>query len=175
MFVKFSKNTSKCIENITCTFCHREQPVTSFRKRSGRPGKYTSHCIECLSKKQSEWRKSPKGRAYDREKKRSAWKHDELYRLRVTLRRRLNHALKGSSVSAVRDLGCSLPDLRSHIESLFKPGMTWNNYGEWEIDHIRPLAGFDLSDPTQALREVHFSNLQPLWKSENRRKGKSGR
>jgi len=56
------------------------------------------------------------------------------------------------------------------LEKLFKPGMTWDNHGEWEIDHIRPLTSFDLVDRLQFLEAVHYTNLQPLWAGENRKK-----
>lgn len=49
--------------------------------------------------------------------------------------------------------------------------MSFENYGEWHIDHIRPLASFDLRDPDQVKAACHFSNLQPLWAAENIRKG----
>ena len=48
--------------------------------------------------------------------------------------------------------------------------MTWENYGEWEIDHKRPLAAFNLGDHTERLAAFHYSNCQPLWKIENRMK-----
>ena len=68
-------------------------------------------------------------------------------------------------------LGCTLAEARAHIEAQFRPGMSWENHGEWEIDHIRPVASFDLTDPDQARAAAHFTNLQPLWSVENRRKG----
>jgi len=49
--------------------------------------------------------------------------------------------------------------------------MTWDNYGEWHIDHETPCAAFDLTDPVQQSNCFHYSNLQPLWAEENRRKG----
>ena len=49
--------------------------------------------------------------------------------------------------------------------------MSWDNYGEWEIDHIRPLALFDLTDEAQFKEAASFKNLQPLWKKDNREKG----
>lgn len=157
---------------ITCTKCLGEKPSTEFRPRSGKPGKFTSWCIPCLLEKQQAWRSSEVGREYDRKKKRASWKYDELYRLRLSLRRRLWHALHGhSKISPVRHLGCSLPELKVYLEERFQYGMSWSNYGEWEIDHILPLAKFDLTDYNQLLKAVHFSNLQPLWKSENRSKG----
>ena len=68
-------------------------------------------------------------------------------------------------------LGCTLAEARARIEAQFRPGMSWENHGEWEIDHIRPVASFDLTDPDQARAAAHFTNLQPLWSVENRRKG----
>jgi len=45
--------------------------------------------------------------------------------------------------------------------------MLWSNYGEWHIDHIKPLASFDLSDRKQLLEACHYTNLQPLWAQDN--------
>lgn len=65
-------------------------------------------------------------------------------------------------------LGYSPEDLRLHLEALFSPGMSWNNYGEWEVDHKRPIASFSTD---ASLRVVNaLSNLQPLWKRDNRAK-----
>ncbi len=106
-------------------------------------------------------------------------KTDPQYRLAYLLRIRLNGALKNNQKtgSAVRDLGCTIPALQAHLEARFRPGMNWKNQGRrkgqrcWEIDHIKPLASFDLTDRKQLLEAVHFSNLQPLWAVENRCKG----
>lgn len=63
----------------------------------------------------------------------------------------------------------------SHIESQFFPGMSWNNWGnkpgDWHIDHIAPLCSFDLSVRSQFLEACHYSNMQPLWRHDNFRKG----
>ena len=69
-------------------------------------------------------------------------------------------------------IGCSPGFLRNHIESLFKPGMTWGNYGEWHIDHIVPLSWFPFDeDPDLLFVASHWTNLQPLWGKENMSKG----
>jgi hypothetical protein len=73
--------------------------------------------------------------------------------------------------SAVRDLGCSISELKVYIESKFQSGMSWNNYGKWHIDHIKPLVKFDLQDRAQFLEACHFTNLQPLWAEQNILKG----
>jgi len=65
-------------------------------------------------------------------------------------------------------VGCSVAELMAHIQKQFKPGMAWNNRHLWEIDHIRPCSSFDLLDPEQQRQCFRFTNLQPLWKPENR-------
>jgi hypothetical protein len=96
------------------------------------------------------------------------------YRLARLLRKRLWRAMQGKykTGSAVRDLGCSLEELKIFLEKKFKPGMTWSNYGTWHIDHIIPLATFDLKNKQQLLVALNFSNLQPLWATENLIKNK---
>lgn len=103
-------------------------------------------------------------------------KTDIHFRLRSHLATRLWTALKRRKQnkvgSAVRDLGCTLGELRAHLESRFQTGMTWENYGPgWHIDHIIPLAAFDLSNRHQFMTAAHYTNLQPMWASENMRKG----
>ncbi len=69
--------------------------------------------------------------------------------------------------------GCTIGELKAHLESLFKPGMTWKNHTNkgWHIDHIRPCSSFDLSDPEQQRACFHYTNLQPLWWVDNLSKG----
>jgi hypothetical protein len=94
------------------------------------------------------------------------------FRVASNLRSRISMAVmnnfKHSTLSEY--LGCSISELKIYLESKFKPNMTWENYGEWEIDHIYPLAKADLTDRETFMRVCHHSNLQPLWKSENRSK-----
>jgi hypothetical protein len=87
------------------------------------------------------------------------------------LRTRLWFAIKNNQKvgSAVRDLGCSIDHLKSHLESKFQEGMTWENYGlrGWHIDHIVPLSKVDLSNKESFLKVCHYTNLQPLWAKDN--------
>lgn len=87
---------------------------------------------------------------------------------------RLKKALRGNSKigKTVELLGCTIPELRQYLESLFEPNMSWDNYGAWHIDHIRPCASFDLTDPEQQKLCFHYTNLQPLWAEDNLKKGK---
>ena len=89
-------------------------------------------------------------------------------RLRVRVGNAVRYGARGGS--AVRDLGCTVAEFRAYIASKFVAGMSWENWGEWHLDHIKPLADFDLSDRAQFLEAVHFSNYQPLWALDNCRK-----
>lgn len=102
-------------------------------------------------------------------------KIDIQYKLSCTLRSRFNRALNGNfkSGSAVKDLGCSIPEFKLYIESLFTEGMSWDNHcrSGWHVDHILPLTSFDLTDREQLLKAVNYTNLQPLWFKDNLSKG----
>jgi hypothetical protein len=102
------------------------------------------------------------------------WRTDPQFRLGISLRAGLTKAIKRNSKSgsAVADLGCTIESLKWYLEALFDEHMTWDNWGEyWHIDHIRPLASFDLTDREQFLAAANWSNLQPLEKIANHRKG----
>ena len=95
-------------------------------------------------------------------------------RLRKRVMSRIWISMKGRSVKdsgSFSATGCSIKFLKSYIEGKFKRGMTWENYGEWHVDHIRPCASFDLSDKEQVLQCFNWRNLQPMWASENCSKG----
>lgn len=62
-------------------------------------------------------------------------------------------------------------ELRDYIESKFEPGMSWENHGEWHLDHIIPLSRFDCTKENEILKANALENLQPLWAVDNLRKG----
>lgn len=79
--------------------------------------------------------------------------------------RNLLKRVKDGSVRASRELGYSTAQLREHIEMQFHPGMNWSNWGEWHIDHIRPVSDFPVGATLQEINAL--SNLRPLWAAEN--------
>jgi hypothetical protein len=96
------------------------------------------------------------------------------FKLTRSLRSRMHHAVVGNQKvgSAVDDLGCSIEDFKTYISKQFKPEMTWDNYGPvWHLDHKRPLTKFALEDRLQFLEAAHFTNYQPMFKSNNVKKG----
>ena len=98
------------------------------------------------------------------------------YLLKTRLRARVSCAIRDKSRkvgSAIRDLDCTVEQLKLHLESKFESGMTWDNYGRtgWHIDHVIPLKHFDLSNLEEFKQACHYTNLQPLWAKDNLRKG----
>lgn len=102
------------------------------------------------------------------------------YKLRCYLRSRLSHAVKNNQKvgSAIGDLGCSINKLKIHLQLKFtrnprnqKQIMTWDNYGEWHIDHKIPLVLFDLANEEEFKNACHYTNLQPMWAKDNIKKG----
>lgn len=156
---------------IRCKLC-----VTSEKRRNPEQRK--------VSQKASRTRNIEKIRARDRaryaknpEKNKNRvslkLKSDPIYKLSHTIRTRINRAIaiEQKVGSAVRDLGCSIPELKQYLENQFQPGMTWKNQGKWHIDHIKPLSKFDLTDREQFIYACHYTNLQPLWAFDNLSKG----
>lgn len=95
------------------------------------------------------------------------------FKIANNLRTRLWYAIKNKQKigSAVDDLGCTIEELKIYLEKQFQKDMTWDNYGEWHIDHIKPLSLFDLTNDKELKEASDPSNLQPLWAEDNLRKG----
>lgn len=114
---------------------------------------------------------------YKRQWEREQYKNNLYFKLKQRLRSRIAHLLnrKRKTGSAVKDLGCSIEYFKMHLETLFKNGMTWDNYGNkegcWSLDHIKPLSRFNLENKEEFLLANHYTNIQPLWHIENMRKG----
>jgi len=99
-------------------------------------------------------------------------KSDLIYNLSCRCRGRIRAAIKAKgfkkTTKTAEMLGCDWEFLKSHIESQFTEGMSWENRDKWHIDHIIPLAS--ASSEEEVIKLSHFSNLQPLWAEENLKK-----
>lgn len=100
-------------------------------------------------------------------------KEDPLYKLADTLRTRTAKALKRQSFKKTTKfsqyIGCTLEELKFHLEKQFQSGMTWDNHGKWHIDHIIPLSSAKTEEEMYKL--LYYTNLQPLWALDNIKKG----
>lgn len=99
---------------------------------------------------------------------------DILYKLKLSMRGRLNFFLKTKQIKKYNKtfiiIGCIPEYLKEHIENQFTDGMCWENYGlyGWHIDHIIPLSSANTEEEMYKL--CHYTNLQPLWAEDNLRK-----
>ena len=91
-----------------------------------------------------------------------------LFAHRNILKRHLKYTNVAKSSRTTELLGYSPTDLKLHIESLFIDNMTWDNYGEWHIDHIKPISKFEKTDDTSIVNSLE--NLRPLWAIDNLKK-----
>jgi hypothetical protein len=168
----YSKARRQTPEGIKAAARYANSPkAAACRKRYlvSSKGKLTSAKNSRNAKKTANWK------AYYKKYDKLRRKRDVSYNISKNLRSRLSNALRGllKTASCISELGCSLEDFKIYIESKFLEGMTWENYGlrGWHIDHIKPLASFDLSDPEQLKQACHYTNLQPLWAIDNLKKG----
>ncbi len=161
----------------TCIKCGEEKDVSEFH--TGR-----NQCKVCRNAYARKYKKSEKGRAiqlkahrtYRSTKKgratcrkaQSNYGKNPIKRIKIKLLQRLRSFLKGCDSKLNREtMGCTLAFFRAHYESKFKPGMTWENYGEWENDHIKEMKTFDLENEETWKACMHWSNLQPQWRELN--------
>ena len=107
-----------------------------------------------------------------RERERNKLATDIDFRLLKNIRCRFFELAASKGTKNTRDfLDYTLGELRYHIATRFERGMSWDNWGEWHIDHIIPCTTFDHSDPEQVRECWALSNLQPLWAKDNLSKG----
>ena len=176
-------------EILTCSTCGDEKVYTLFSKKGNQKPYECKACKntrdlnkrnsdrDAYNKKQREdWAKNNEKRNAARRKNLQRRRdEDSQYRMKMALHVRLYDAVKRNkgvkSANTLELLGCTVEQLQTFLEAEFTEGMTWENYGEWHIDHMRPCASFNLADPEEQKKCFHWTNLQPLWALDNIRKG----
>lgn len=149
------------------------------------------NCLTCHKKQIYDWHKNNPEKAAAKHKKhrdkvieryregrnahvRKRYRRDVEFRLSIMLRshlRRLRDHVDDPSGHSISALPYSSRDLKAHLESLFQPGMSWGNYGDWHIDHIKSVKAFLAEGVTDPAKINALENLQPLWAAENISKG----
>ena len=117
-----------------------------------------------------------KRKKQNKDNHRQRYRKDPIYRLLSNIRGGLWSCVRGrtKTSSSLDYVGLTSEELMEHLEVKFTEGMTRENYGKWHVDHIRPLASFDFTAPDkeeQLYKAWDYTNLQPLWASENQSKG----
>lgn len=154
-----------------CSTCKKLKLFSDFSLCSKSKSGYQSVCKSC---KVVSVRNSPsrdkKHIITDKERQRRlAYYHKT--KVARNISRRMRQSLKGERKSNTWTelVDYSLADLKNHLEKLFLPNMSWENYGEWHIDHIRPVSSFNIvSDTCDDFKACwRLENLQPLWALDN--------
>ncbi len=179
--------TEKC-----CRKCKTFKPAGIFNRNSRVSDGLSIYCIDCTAEKsRKDYLKNPErlkknakaryeklkgteainGPARERQRLRS--KTNPKYKLSRLLRNRLYYALQKKSwkknTKFSEYIGCDLQQLKSHIEKQFTLGMSWENQGEWHLDHIIPLES--AKNEIELYELCHYTNIQPLWGFDNLSKG----
>jgi len=186
------------METKICPQCNIEKPLSDFHinrtyiKKNGEHKIYYSLCKDCVSQRATLWnhenpekRRKNSFKYYNSNKKSYAkrekeWRKNNPDKIKAKRKRnRLHLNLSNKIYKCLRQgknwksweslVGYKLSDLKDHLEKLFRPGMSWNNWGEWHIDHKRPISSFNIhSSDDEDFKECwSLDNLQPLWKHEN--------
>jgi len=179
---KNKENDKLVITGKSCSYCFIEKDINLFHKQIGVKDGYRSTCKECRS---IIWKenyskvcvihneRTKKYRVENKEKYnnyfRSRYKKiPHQYAWRSMLSSMLRRFNTRKQKTTIEILGYSAEDLKNHMESLFLDGMNWDNWGLWEIDHIRPISSYDKDTDPKIVNEL--SNLQPLWAKDNLKK-----
>ena len=178
-----------------CSKCRRELPLSSFYKRENYNDGLDLQCVECRRERQrivnattkhrenqKRYQQSKKGKLqtkaankrfleYKRNWVKTKRESDIEFKIATNLRTRFNHMISDYHLykwnSTFIYLGCTVDAFVDYFEDLFQKGMTWENYGQWHIDHIIPLTYFDLTKEENLYIAWNYRNLQPLWGGEN--------
>jgi hypothetical protein len=175
-----------------CIKCSVEKEICDFIKSSVHKDGVSNICKLCNNERGRLYRKT-----YPEKKKESAKKYkdinrdvfksnrnrllkkrrqtDILFVIKERVRRRIRNFLIRNNISKTNKtfdiVGCSPEFLKEYLEKQFTDGMSWDNRGEWHIDHIIPLSS--AKDEEEVYRLCHYTNLQPLWAEDNILKGGS--
>lgn len=182
------------METKRCTKCGNIKNIEEYSFINKRTEKRRSSCKECMRKINNKNNKKyykenrKKILIYQKEyiknnkKKVEEYKkhnydinmHDMAFKVMYRTKTRISKAMQNvTRVLSTKELiGCTNNELKKYLESQFRDGMNWRNYGfkGWHIDHIKPCASYNLTDPEQQKACFHYSNLQPLWWYENNAK-----
>lgn len=133
--------------------------------------KYRQSHREELRRRHREWRNNNREHLRSYKKERHKIPVVALMkRVRDRTRDALRAGLSGKNRKTSELLGCSSSELVAWIESKFHDGMCWERISEIHLDHVIPLAAFDLSDEEQQKHAFHYTNLRPMWEIDNKRK-----
>ena len=169
---KYLKNKKWRIEN--------KEKIKIYRKNFNEKIKLDSTRYQKQLEAVKKWKSDNKQQALEsnrksRRKMMPKWRKqrkllDPSYHISETVRSYLSRSIKGKILKKKKTeeiVGISFDKLVTYLKSKFEAGMSMSNYGEWHIDHIKPVTKFDLTKPGELEKCFHYSNLQPMWARDN--------
>ena len=144
-----------------CNICELEKDPEAFIKAGGFTQKTTRACDECRANKNP---------GYTTEYNKERCKTDAQYARRMNASGHLEGFINRKDPSAYsEEIGCTVAELRAHVESLFQPGMTWDNRGRagWHLGRVFPLSVARKAGPEVLTKALNWRNVQPLWAKDN--------
>lgn len=175
-------NPNPNIKHKTCVRCKNNKDVENYKITSRTMDGYFPYCKDCTPEttwtKEKQKESEKKYIAKNPDKIREKWKRQGKNinrRVRDSLNHRISEALQTQNLTknnkTFNYVGCSRDELKKWFEYNFENGMSWDNYGEWHIDHVMPCSLFDLSREDDKLNCFSWKNLRPCWAYENITKG----
>ncbi len=148
----------------------REWVLNNKEKRKEYRKVYNIKNKELNNKSCREWYSVNKQKVNEYYKKRK--ENDPLFKLRCNIATLIRFYIKKQGYSkkskTLKILGCTIEEFKVHLENKFVDGMTWDNHGEWHLDHIYPVSL--AKDEEELIKLNHYTNFQPLWALDNIRK-----
>ena len=154
----------------TCRKCNVERELDAFSSRGGKEKHLKgSYCKPCKNKTGGKY--SAEKRESNKIYRQHRYQTDPAFRVLQLSRGRLSAALKGKGIKPARTMelvGCTAEELIGYLKELIPEDADLKDY---HIDHIRPCASFDFTDPGEIRKCFHYTNLQPLSPQANMSKG----
>ena len=177
MFIRKEHNMS----NKNCRRCNIVKPLSEFNlDNNNKIDKKSCYCKIWNREVNKEWHLNPYNLARRKikwiENRKEYLANNVWARIAQNIRLRNRHIVK--RINSVKDetvqklLGTSRQGFKQHMENLFKSGMTWENHGEWHLDHVKSLDKFkdNLIDEKCINEANHYTNIQPMWAEDNSKK-----
>lgn len=181
------------VEMKLCSKCSEWKPLAEFSSQKDKRDGLRAHCKSCHNACNSRWKKAHRSQVRESHKRWRMKNPESVKRTAKKVRMKiladpgrklcrristvicisLKQSKKGQHWESL--IGYGIGQLMRHLERQFQPGMTWDNYGQWHIDHKIPLAAFNIRDAESIdfKKAWALKNLQPLWAEDNHRKRNS--
>ena len=177
MFIRKERNMN---DTKSCRRCNIVKPLSEFNLDNKSKDKKTCYCKICNRERNKNWHSEPT----NHEKRKIKWIENNRKYVLNNVWARIAHNIRCTNryivkkINSVSDervqkwLGINREGFKQHMENLFKPGMTWENHGEWHLDHKKSLDKFkdNLTDKKYLSEANHYTNIQPMWAEDNSKK-----